>query len=1543
MTLKEVMTVLDSNNTGLNRKQLYLMLFEPDQQDTSDQKVKNIFYNRPLDTVIYVRLCSDDGFLLLSQRIHEQYFRTTGNFRLIYNCLSHLVQADPHLPEKYKADLLSFCNPDETESLSRFIALCLLCANNNTNQEKNGFSAGTGRDYGVNIHTYIRQLPTPLEHRLWKASQQALLRSRREGNRFSSFDVIQSLLPKGYTAVTRFDARGTVDGGIPQKVMDICHNTIEHIAVVGDGGIGKTTFLHQIMLDEYMEKACGNDDKYHPAAFKSGRPVPFFIELNRCPENIREWYDDTLQKTNFITRYIGQLFEGHLSLNEVKNESLASIEKEFQRTPEDGNPRYLLLLDGFNEVRSSEGHSIRSALSNEISVLSSYPNVRIITTSRETQAAYFAASFKNVHLIGLEDDDILTYLHDCGTNVTKTGLIKANRGLMECLRIPLNLCMFSVEKEQEQLPETQGEIFYNFFHRNSSFYNIRKRADDTRTNAMDGYQTAFILDFILPFIGWSLENRDTFSADNRAVGTMIDESVTLMETFCSTLESLPYRDFGYDPSLLLRTIKSFRQLGENMKQLILDCIHGYLGILYLRQTDSGSFAERNRYLFCHHQFRDYFSAIWDIQMLALLPCISLRPQLNPLPENGCRNTVEEYVNRAFWGSSKISLVSQILMEHRNRPAIEEESGRWVLPTPATDEQLILKNALDFCRELAKTGTDSHFLLQNILSSIVAGRGELSGEDLSGLDFRSCNFFNIRCSRKGRANTLAADFRNCHLYEECFEPEGHRDLIIEFLYRGHLCYTIDRAGCIKGWDVISGKMEFDRKGDDPCGLYDHSPSGFLRISPDHMWLVAKIQNSTPEGMETGVNLMKLDVQGYVAASRRISLAPGKHNSLDAIYFTDDSKAVLLLCDKFIIYCYGLEDGVLLYSRKYDVLVEGTILHSPNSESPVLAFTGDYNPLEWTDWYTETYLEEDDDPDADVTEEGHSITCHIYELACDSSHARELYCFSGMAGTTPTAEYIPSLSGFLLFNYGSMQIEFFDCTDGSVTEMFPDIVQANDMPPAHFHPHEERPGECYIMYPDTCYLVDLKHPGNSGIIMKYFIDGVAKLLPEGNAADELYFKTSVAPVNGHFIVTNDNFIYEWDSENDLLPPRYNVAYYEVSDLICDNRNDEFILVHQNNGLSIFGGNDITLKDSITFREEGYNLTISCLEPESRALALTFSRPDHEKILLLDLLSGGQKTCFSTHEPSETILSTSFSRDGKFLLIVTQYSCHEYEMSGDRLWHIASAADGERCVGGNYLGNEIEMAVVPHHRKNEAAVVSRCIRYKRKPYKGDMHYTLLDYYILPELSGDMYRGFVFQSYDYGVQGTSDENGIQDFWVTRGFFYPPEKDILDFDLPVLEYFSADGHPKRGNGKISPFQMIYFRHSHALRQRYKQYESGSYVSYIYLDEDTGQAVFMENLQNLFYSPDFRNTGYKEIWKEYEKGIGNYNGTASWSYIIPWSGNRLVCCYENFQLAVLDAETGEELELVDYTPGIAVYGCDFRYAILEGELKDELRRNGGRV
>lgn len=919
---------------------------------------------------------------------------------------------------------------------------------------------------------------------------------------------------------------------------------------------------------------------------------------------------------------------------------------------------------------------------------------------------------------------------------------------------------------------------------------------------------------------------------------MIRDSITIMEEACQELDAIPYKDFGYAPSILLETAASFHRIGKTMETQILNCIHGYLGILYLHRAETGAFAERNRYLFCHHQFRDYFSAMWDVQMLSLLPCLPVQPSSVLFQSDGHDRAIGRYINRSFWSRPKTELISQILMEHRNRP------------------------------------------------------------------------------------------------------------VIDLLYSGRFCYTLDAAGCVKCWDVLSGKMEFELDSVDPCGLYDYSPGGSFKLSPDKKWLAVKIQDPTPKGIEVGVDLIALTPQGYVSARYPITMDAGEHRTLDAIFFTGDSNAILLLCDKMDIYCYQLDGTALLYHQKHSVLVEGTILYTPDAQSPLIAFTGDYDPMEWKDWYTETYLEDEDSGEIDDNagaETSSAITCHIYEVSHTSDDSKEIYRFTGMGGTAPTISYIPDLGGFLFFNYSTMQIGYLDCSDGNVTEMFSDIVDANDGPPSHFHPHATHYGECYIMYPDTCYLIDLEHPDSSGIIMTYTIHGVANLLPEGSTADGLYFKTGIAPVNGRFIVANDVLVYEWDSENDLLLPKYNVAYYEVTDLICDARHDRFILVHQNNGLSIFGGNEIKLKNAITFHEEGYNLTMSCFEPEKCILALTFSRPDHEKILLFDLVSGEQRYCFSTQHPNESILSCCFNKTGTFLLIVTQYACHEYELSKKRLWNILTASAGERCIGGDHTDDGIEIVIVPHRREDEKKTVSRCVCYKRRPYRDTIYYRSQGYYLLPELSEELYQAFVIQSYDYGVEGTVDENGIQDFWVTRGFFFPSDDDTLRFEAPTLQYFDADGRPKQQEHKVAPFQMVYFRHTHVLRQRYRQYETGTYIDHAYLDEESGQAVFIENQQNLFYCPDYKRTSYQEIWDAYKKKIGSYNGDAYWSFIAPWHGDRLICCYENFQLAVLDAKTGDELELIDYTPGMAIFGCDLRKAVLDEGLKKELQRNGGRV
>lgn len=92
MLLKNVLLVLEEYNRCITRKELYLLLFEPDTEDIDDQKFKNVFAKRPLTKSIYKWLCTDEGFFQLCQRIHSCYLRMTGNHQSIYSGLCELVK-----------------------------------------------------------------------------------------------------------------------------------------------------------------------------------------------------------------------------------------------------------------------------------------------------------------------------------------------------------------------------------------------------------------------------------------------------------------------------------------------------------------------------------------------------------------------------------------------------------------------------------------------------------------------------------------------------------------------------------------------------------------------------------------------------------------------------------------------------------------------------------------------------------------------------------------------------------------------------------------------------------------------------------------------------------------------------------------------------------------------------------------------------------------------------------------------------------------------------------------------------------------------------------------------------------------------------------------------------------------------------------------------------------------------------------------------------------------------------------------------------------
>lgn len=291
----------------------------------------------------------------------------------------------------------------------------------------------------------------------------------------------------------------------------------------------------------------------------------------------------------------------------------------------------------------------------------------------------------------------------------------------------------------------------------------------------------------------------------------------------------------------------------------------------------------------------------------------------------------------------------------------------------------------------------------------------------------------------------------------------------------------------------------------------------------------------------------------------------------------------------------------------------------------------------------------------------------------------------------------------------------------------------------------------------------------------------------------------------------------------------------------------------------------------------------------------------------------------------------------MIATTYRCYEYAIDDHELSAIRTALDEEQIAGADYHENDIEVVITQNRKEQKITIQDRCEKYQRRRYRKKSTYSYQGYYLLPELTDSLIPYFIFQHDDLGVQGPVDENGMQEYWITSGFFPTFQKE--DVKLPVLEAFTKMG--KKISLKISPCQHIYFKHRKTLEYQYRQ--KGTGFSYSFLDEDSGKAIFMKNSESIFYHSHYRDCSYEELRDGLSRNLGSYGGKSYWDYAVPYGKNQMLMCYENYQLMVLDTSTSEELYYIPYTPGLAVYGCNFHKAKADNELQEMLKQNGGLI
>lgn len=1570
MTLKEVLNCIVgyTDLQGYPIISLIYTLFEKYEIKNGKDLIVQDIYNAEKDASlkqisagtrgfhrnITASISTQDGFMRLQKEAKEQVCPLIGEKVALYDDLTNMIQSSKRIPSTQKEYLSTiFIDSDKEALLPTLISTCIVIGNYITLLDTSNSTASNGV-YSLSLD-FLSNNDASFRTTIWEASKNAFKQSRMRGGRFYNINIIDCLLPRGY--VSNDDIIFHLKASQPelQTLQGICNDSTENVAITGEGGIGKTTFLQKIMELSYMteSKECRSTPMHSY--------IPIFIELNRCPINISESYDPKYQKTNFITQYIADMVQASLSYHFDMNEMLENIELDFRRTPINDQKTYLLLLDGFNEVStqiSSDGESVRALLSQEISALNMLPNVRIITTSRITQSAYYTSKFKRVTVEGLTSNDISAFLRTKSFSDTQIGHILANKELMNCIKVPLFLCIFSTKTHYEDFePETRGEILYNFFHKNGNYYNIRQRAIEAHNNPLQHipYATELILDFILPHIGWTMSQNDTFYLTEKKLQLALEDAMLEVGHLLKTITKLPLSDFdnsivnalkAYDA--IQNTREPFTELPE--QDLILVCIIEYLSIMYKNSLSLSSKSSENSYSFIHHYFRDYFSAVWNLQIIRLTPLKDLHDD---------HYLIHKSIADNYWNEQELEIIGQLLMENHNKPILSERTQNWHIPNPVCEEQTLLTALLDFIRQNEPLYIhDKKIIFQNIINTYASARGEISGVHFDKLDLRGCNIHGITCSKKGKTETLFATFNGCKLNSSFLEPKEHLDIIQEIVYVDNFCLTVDSYSCVKEWDVISGNQI---KTFNTSGEYDsdeHATTGFIRISNDNKLFAVKSMN-----FDEGYPAPKITVFHTSSTMEYVSTIdlPNKHKNITDFCFFDNVGSLLILADKHTLYVYIYNPKEPHLTLKYQLakqieipeLLDHTRMSISNDMSHVYFFSYKYNeaypdPDEEYDDEEEWYDDEDwENDDIEPLEDDINMdtVCEIYKYNIESTEVTLCTSFTSAPDTKPAFTFIPTYDSYLIYDQNSESIKIYNCADDEYTPVLHSILDENDgIMPDSMHFLRGSHASCYIMYFNKCYLVDINPYGNTTILIPFDAPGLLNQ-DSTTISTELNFWVNTAPTRKRILLFAENGnMYEWNIEESEPIYKYNIRTFDCVAMFRDKKRDLFIMIHEQNGIDIFSLSQKRLVNAVCFKEKDYRIRYADYSKENGLLALTFERDQHYFIRLFSIDDSTVTDLLSLVKPCDDTTQVHWNNTGTNLVISTPFYCYDYDCKTGKLSCVYEQEANEWISAAYYsTPDELHIGIASAKSYLTPIIKPRCEIYKRTE---DGSFKFVNGYFIPELPEGLKPDFIHKNHDIGCNCEKDSTDRQAYTITRGFFAKTSKKIKSFmTLPAFTKDSDNNIVEAGTYTVSPYSFLQVKHSYAID--YITKKGVTQNCYSYLEDDLSEATCIYDYETVSYWNDYKNHPDKFSTYDYHNSDAyeeSGGGSLYWDYAIPDGNGMIICCTENYRLFVSDIKTGKTFDEINYQPGLAIAGCKFKnITCKDDDVLEIIKENGGIV
>lgn len=662
---------------------------------------------------------------------------------------------------------------------------------------------------------------------VWRAGKLWYEESRKTGSRFAELKIDEKIMPLSSHSshVTDFPIRvseSTDDAAKPKRLSDVLKDTenLHNMYLIGEGGIGKTTALNSIMKLKYENKDCYTS--------KNGKTIiPLFIELSKAPINYCNAY--YASHSTFIQRYLYMLLASvqkqHL-LSESPKEMAQIMDKQdtsitdnidMLLNMDEDHTQYLLLLDGLNEVSKKQlstkekdflGSPSELIVEEIKELLEKHKNITVIITSRADETlSDLDDSFERLYLTGVSEEIIKKYLSECKISSEQ---VSENSRLMETLKIPLFLKLYGELYNTADI-STPGEILYAFFSERSTKYTARNRIAEIKqdhqkagdaygSNSVDEKMQWFILDFLLPELGWYMEKNDLYAVDLPTFRQVIDTVLKGENNtdICGTYGRKYFKEYlkGEDP--IPNTQTYARQLlaldgplDEDYASVIAKyCVYS-LGILYVNNQS---------YSFIHQHIRDFFAAMKIITDMKMALYVAEGGSIleNHDENDNTKRTALRILNTigADYFDEKVSLfIGEILGEYKN--TFQLIDGKWQIYVQE-EKRLLLTRILSLYRRNFSRKSTISIAVHNLLDIFEKSHGNLNHMDLSELDLSRCNFNGIPLEEASLNGALVT--------KQTFFPNGHDSSItcIRISPCGEHFLTGDSNGIVKLWRLKTRK-------------------------------------------------------------------------------------------------------------------------------------------------------------------------------------------------------------------------------------------------------------------------------------------------------------------------------------------------------------------------------------------------------------------------------------------------------------------------------------------------------------------------------------------------------------------------------------------------------------------------------------------------------------------------------------------------------------------------------------------------------------------